>query len=161
MSLVLKKWYVSKTANSDGNYVHIAGRKSGLVAWFLALVGVDPTTEIEIKDNLISYTTGSFAGKKLHLIPLKSVCSANYGYAKPWVEALLLCLIFISFFGLGLIFGFLYYRYNTELSLGFIEVSGIERSFSFKGSVIESKTINENNASEVAEIIRQLITKST
>lgn len=32
MALVLKRWHVSKTANAEGNYVHLIGREAGLFA---------------------------------------------------------------------------------------------------------------------------------
>ena len=90
MALVIKKWYASKSADQDGNYVHLVGREGGLLAWLLALMGIDPTTEIEIKDNLIIFTEGSLEGSQKRVIPMKSVCSAYYGYVKPWKTALVI-----------------------------------------------------------------------
>ena len=43
--LVLKRWRISdlETGDDEG-FVDIAGRQSGLIAWLLALCGIDPTT---------------------------------------------------------------------------------------------------------------------
>ena len=63
MALAIKKWYASTTKNENGNYVHLIGREAGLFAWLLSVIGIDPTTEIEISDNMIVFTAGSLSGK--------------------------------------------------------------------------------------------------
>lgn len=161
MALVLKKWTASQTPNHHGNYVHLVGREAGLFAWLLSLVGVDPTTEVEVKDNLILFTAGSLAGREHRVIPIKSVCSAYYGYEKPWKEALVLGLILLPIFFIGLIVGPLYYFLNKKLTVGIVENSGWIGGFSFKRSVIEGVNIDEKQAYEVIDLIRQLIEKQT
>ena len=161
MALVIKKWHASRTANIDGNYVHLVGREAGLFAWILSLIGIDPTTEIEIKENLIVFTAGSLSGKQKRVIPMRSVCSAYYGYVKPWQMALALGLLLSPVFFLGLIVGPLYYFLNKELTVGAVENSSWIGGFSFKRSVIEGQNIDENKAYEVIDIIRSLIEAKT
>ncbi len=161
MALVLKKWYAQKTPDSNGNYVHLVGRQGGLLAWILSLLKIDPTTEVEIKKNLIVFTVGSLAGKQKRVIPMKSVCSAYYGYEKPWKEALILGAVLSPFFFIGLIVGPIYYFLNKSLSVGIIESSGWIGGFSFKRSVIEGVNIDEEKAYEVIDIIRELIESET
>lgn len=161
MALVIKKWYASKTANEDGNYVHLVGRESGLLAWLLALMGIDPTTEIEIKENLILFTEGSLEGSQKRVIPMKSVCSAFYGYVKPWKMALVLGILLLPLYGIGLLVGPLYYFLNKSLSVGVIETSSWVGGFSFKRSVIEGQNIDEKKAYEVIDIVRSLIEDKT
>jgi hypothetical protein len=161
MALVIKKWYASHTANPQGNYVHLVGREAGLFAWFLSLIGIDPTTEIEIKENLIIFTAGSLSGREKRVIPMKSVCSAYYGYKKPWQAALLIGILLLPLFGVGLIAGPLYYFLNKELTVGVVETSSWVGGFSFKRSVIEGQNIEEQNAYEVIDIIRSLIENKT
>ena len=161
MALVIKKWYASKTANQDGNYVHLVGREAGLFAWLLSLVGIDPTTEIEIKEKLIVFTAGSLSGTQKRVIPMQSVCSAYYGYVKPWQMAVALGLLLLPVFLLGLIVGPLYYFLNKELTVGIVENSGWIGGFSFKRSVIEGQNIDEKKAYEVIDIIRALIEART
>ena len=158
---MLKKWTANQTPDHNGNYVHLVGREAGLFAWLLSLVGVDPTTEVEVKEHLILFTAGSLAGREHRVIPIKSVCSAYYGYEKPWKEALVLGLIFLPIFFIGLIVGPLYYFLNKKLTVGIVENSGWIGGFSFKRSVIEGVNIDEREAYEVIDIIRQLIEKQT
>jgi len=161
MALVLKKWHASKTANENGNYVHLIGREAGLLAWLLSLVGIDPTTEVEIREHLIVFTAGSLAGREKRVIPMKSVCSAYYGYKKPWKEALAIGVLLTPVLLIGLIAGPLYYFLNKELTVGVVEASSWVGGFSFKRSVIEGKNIDEKNAYEVMDIIRSLIEAKT
>lgn len=161
MALVLKKWAVSKSPNAAGNYVHLVGREAGLFAWLLSLLGIDPTTEVEIRENLILFTTGSLAGREKRVIPLKSVCSAYYGYEKPWKVALVIGVLLMPFFFIGLLAGPLYYFLNKQLTVGVVETSSWVGGFSFKRSVIEGQNIDENKAYEVIDIIRSLIEQKT
>jgi hypothetical protein len=168
MALVIKKWYASRTADQNGNYVHLVGREAGLFAWILSLLGIDPTTEVEIKDQLIIFTSASLSGKQKRVIPMSSVCSAFYGYLKPWQRALGIGVLFASFSAfwaplvlLGLILGPLYYFLNKELTVGVVENSSWAGGFAFKRSVIEGQNIDEDKAYEVIDIIRALIEAKT
>jgi hypothetical protein len=161
MALVIKKWYANTTKNEDGNYVHLIGREAGLFAWLLSVIGIDPTTEVEIRDTMIVFTAGSLSGKQKRVIPMLSVCSAYYGYAKPWQMALVLGVLLTPVFGAGLIIGPLYYFLNKELTVGIVENSSWIGGFAFKRSVIEGQNIDEQQAYQVIDIIRSLIEAKT
>ena len=161
MALVLKKWYAKRTANADGNFVHLVGREAGILAWLLSLMGIDPTTEIEIKENLIIFTKGSLSGRQKRVIPINSICSAYYGYTKPWKEALVIGFLLSFVFFIGLVVGPLYYFLNKELTVAVVEISSWFGEFSFKRSVIEGQNIDENNAYEVINIVREIIERKS
>lgn len=161
MALVLKKWQVGRNADAQGNYVHLVGREGGLLAWLLSLLGIDPTTEIEIKDKLMIFTIGSLAGREKRVIPISSVCSAYYGYEKPWKTALVIGVVLMPLFFIGLLAGPLYYFLNKQLSVGVVENSSWSGGFAFKRSVIEGQNIDEGSAYEVIEVVRMLIERKT
>jgi hypothetical protein len=161
MSLVIKKWYAGDDANESGNFVHLVGREAGILSWLLSIFKIDPTSEIEIKDNLIKFTSASLAGQEKRIIPLNSITSAYYGYEKPWKMALVLTVLLIPVFFIGLIVGPLYYFLNKNLTVGVVEASGWVGTFSFKRSVIEGQNINEEEAYKVIEIIRSQIEAKT
>lgn len=159
MALVIKKWSASDEPNEEGTYVHLAGREAGLLAWALSILGLDPTTEVEIKKDLIVFTSSSLAGRTTRVIPMKSLTSAYYGYEKPWRDALILTIL-LSPIGIGLILGPLYYWLNKQLMIGVVEASGWTGGFAFKRSVIEGVNIDEEQAYEVIKIVRTLIEKA-
>ena len=161
MSLVIKKWYAEDNANENGDYVHLVGREAGLLSWLLSLLKIDAISEVEVKENLIKFTTSSLAGQEKRIIPLNSITSAYYGYEKPWKTALVLTILFTPFFFSGLIIGPVYYYLNKNLTVAVVEASGWVGAFSFKRSVIEGQNINENEAYNVIDIIRKLIEAKT
>jgi hypothetical protein len=161
MALVIKKWYASETPNVDGNYVHIIGREAGLLSWVLSIFKIDPITEVEVKENVIKFTSSSLAGKEKRIIPLRSITSTFYGYKKPWQMALALTFLLIPVFFIGLIVGPLYYTLNKSLTVAVVEASSWVGSFSYKRSVIEGQNITEDQAYEVIEIIRKVVEKKS
>lgn len=177
MSLVIKKWFASTTPNEEGNYVHLVGRKSGLVSWVLSLMKIDAVSEVKVQGNLIKFTTSSLAGREKRVIPLKAITSAFYAYEKPWKKAVAILgssvflivasmfsyeMSFLSSFGfLGIIGGVVYYILNKKIKVAVVEASGWTGEFAFKRSVIEGQNINEKQAYEVIDIIRELIEKKT
>jgi hypothetical protein len=160
MALVIKKWYASNTANEKGNHVHLVGRQAGLFAWILSALKLDPTTEIEIKNDLLVFTSSSLSGHTTRVIPMRSLTSAFYGYEKPWREALLITILLAPVL-IGLVIGPLYYFLNKTLAIGVIEASGWTGGFAFKRSVIEGQNIDEKQAQKVIEIVRDIIERKT
>ncbi|RQO61114.1 hypothetical protein DBR47_07690 [Paucibacter sp. KBW04] len=161
MALVIKKWYASEVPNEEGNYVHLVGREAGLFAWLLSVIGLDPTTEIQIKDKLIIFSAASLSGRSTRVIPMQSITSAYYGYEKPWKEALLIAVLLSPVFFIGLLLGPLYYFLNKTLAIGVVEASSWSGGFAFKRSVIEGQNIDEKQAYRVIEVVRKLIEKQT
>ncbi len=46
-ALVIKAWRAdTKPIDQENNYVKILGRKGGLLAWLLSVLGLDSTTQI-------------------------------------------------------------------------------------------------------------------
>ncbi|RMH42766.1 MAG: hypothetical protein D6694_07645 [Gammaproteobacteria bacterium] len=160
MSLVIKKWYASKTPDKDGNYVHLVGREGGLISWILSLLRIDATVEVEVKDDVIRFVSSSLAGKQIRVIPMKSITSAFYGYEKPWKAALLLTVLLMPAL-IGLIVGPLYYILNKNLTVAVVEASGWVGAFSFRRSVIEGQNIDEERAYQIIELIRTQIESQT
>lgn len=161
MALVVKEWKASYTPDENGTYIKLVGREEGLLSWFLALLKIDATTSVEIKENVVLFSEGSLEGSEIRVIPIASVCSTYYGYKKPWKEALVLGLVLLPVFGIGLIIGPLYYFLNKTMSVGIVENSGWAGGFAFKRSVIEGKNIDEKGAYQIIDIIRTIIEKKS
>ena len=181
-ALVIKAWRAdTKPIDGQNNFVRIAGREGGLIAWILSLMGIDPTTTILVGLDRIEFSSASLAGTESRLIPLQSICSVYYGYHKPWKAAAWIIAIFM-FFGLsigsavaeggsqggaftsfmvttaiGVVIALIYYFLNRTPTLGFIEHSGIVNGIRFKRSVIENVDINQEQAKDVCIIIQRLI----
>ena len=160
MALVIKKWYAEETPDENGNYVHIIGREAGLFSFILSIVGIDPITDVQIKEDNIEFKQSSLAGTLTRMIPLRSITSSFFQFNKPWKEALWITLILGSIL-IGFILGPLYYFLNKSLTIAVVEQSGWLGAFSFKRSVIEGKNLDEEEAYRVISIIKKLILKKS
>ncbi|MFZ6742327.1 hypothetical protein ACO0LC_03795 [Undibacterium sp. JH2W] len=173
-ALVIKEWKVGTKAIDDkNNFISITGRQSGLIAWILSLMGVDPTTRILVGLDRVEFTSNSLAGTESRMLPLQGICSTYYGYHKPWKKALSFFAIafFIAsslmkeqlftpavvVFLAGALIGLVYYFLNRELTMGFVENSGFINGIRFKRSVIENIDVNEEQAKSACVIIQKLI----
>lgn len=81
--LVLKKWHIDSHAE-NGDAITIVGREGGLLAWILALMGIDPTTSIRVDAERVEFTSVSLSGMESRMLPLQGICSTYYGYYKRW-----------------------------------------------------------------------------
>lgn len=165
MAYVIKEWSVNQEANSNGKLVEIKGRESGLFAWILSLMKIDPTVGISIDENSFEFEEGSFSGTIRRTIPVNKISSVYYGYLKPWKSSIppivIGLVLLVPTFGISLIlilWGIIKYFLNKTLSIGIVEVGGgIVSGIEMKRSIIEGKKVDEKDAEEVATILYNLI----
>ena len=156
-ALVLKKWQCSETPlDQEGTHVYVVARQAGIIAWLLALMGIDATTTLRVTTTHILLEQGSLAGHSFTCLPLSRLSSTRYGYEKPWLAAIIVGIAFLPVFGVGLILGPLYYFLNKSLTIAVTELGGIQHSISFKRSVIEGVKVEESQASEAISQIQRL-----
>ena len=144
-------------------YVKIKGRKSGLIALLLTLIGVDTTTTFEVYENRIEFTEGSLSGRLKEMIPLSSVSNLGTGYMKPvvWmVLAIISLLLIVPTFGISILpmlfFGFLYF-FRKSMLLYAIPNSGSGAVIIFKRSLIENVNISEEDSYKIIALITRLV----
>lgn len=126
-ALVLKKWHVSNLESTQENpFVDIVGRKSGILAWVLSLLGVDPTTTFTATNSGVTFHEGSLSGAGLSFIPFENISSLSWGYFKPWKLALVI--LFLTFITTRLLqamtgglFGSPNYREYFESPVGMLQ----------------------------------------
>lgn len=164
--------------NEEGpRYLHMVGRKSGLIAYLLSLIGIDPTTTMDVIGNKIELEEGSLSGKVKHLVPLSSICNLGAGYYKPFIlvvsAIVLLVLSLVLSFSGGVPGGIVFllfaaaigcavaYYLKKTLVLFALPGSGFGPIISFKRSVIEGVDIDESQAKRIIVLLTTLIEKKT
>ena len=184
MALVPKQWYADANPNERNNYVEILARNSGLLAWLLALLRIDPTYFLSINHRRLVFQTASFTGYRKVIIPIDSISSSYYGYHKPWKQAVgifFMALLAggqiitasignardadgpgVLWFGvgivlLGLLIAVIYYFLNKQLVIGITDNNGADHEMVLKKSVIENKEINEQQMELVTRIVLTII----
>jgi hypothetical protein len=160
MALVLQECTVNDQANLDEPILEIKGREAGLVLWLLTILKITPVTTFSVYYNKIIINQASIHGKIQNLIPITSISQCYLAYYKPWKSACFLCLVFLKFYGIGILIGFLYYYLNKELQMVFIDKSGFRYTICFKRSLIEGKSFADEEANEIHSMIDALITQN-
>lgn len=142
-------WY--STTPEDGKYVRIVGRKSGLVDFFLSLLGIDSTTVFEVYRDHIRFKTSNLSGSTTMMIPMTSVSNTASGYFKPFIY-FVIGIPLLPMFGLGLI-PIIYYFLHKSLMVSVTSHSADLAAIAFKRSVIEGVKVEQGDADKVVKII--------
>lgn len=162
-ALVVKEKFI----NENGPiYVRIVGRKSGLVSWFLTLIGIDTTTVLQITEDVVQFQNGSLSGNIKEVIPVASISNLGTGYLKPVLYLIygIVCLIAAPVtFGITLIPCIIFlwkYFMGKTMVVYLIPTSGNPCMISLKRSLIEMQTLTNQEADRVVNILTRLVEKS-
>lgn len=172
-ALVVKKFFHSTTPREDGVYVEIVGRQSGLIAWLLALLKIDPTLEMRVRYTKVEYMVSNFSGFNRVVLPIESVATIFFGVSRPWVQAIIWLLLFLGgawfaaelgstpavlgLIALGLLVAILVFVLNRQRTIGFTDVTGETYRLVLKRSVIEGREITEQTLDEISRIVLALV----
>jgi hypothetical protein len=170
-ALVLRKFAVDETA-ADGVVLHIVGRKPGLIAYLLTVIGFDAETSLSMNEDEILIKTSSLSGQIHQLVPLPNVSSTQCGYYKP--IGLLIC--GIVFFVLGIVAGirdsgvglllfwvlggilFASYWLSKSMLISIETMGGMfPLGLRFKPSVIEGVSVDIQKVLQAVRLINQRV----
>jgi hypothetical protein len=172
MALVPKSWYASPTPNAEQQYVSVVARESGLIAWLLALIKIDPTYRLTLSHTRLTYEASSMTGYRRVVVPVDSISSSYFGYHKPWKAALLIAIVGFSVGSaiidhsgavgasviiLSLLAALVYYFLNKELLIGIRDETGENYELVLKRSVLDNQEINEAQMELVTSIVTAVI----
>ena len=170
-ALVLKKFDVNHEATDHDNCLHVIGRQEGILAFFLSLMKIDPTTEIKCNDHRVEVTQASFFGRQTVNIPIVAMTAVIGGYQKP--KALFFTIIAVLFIGVSSAFeaGFyaflgaavvalimgIFYFLKKEMSLYVQNGGDVLWGLAFKRSVIEGVTVDIEKVNESVSLINKKV----
>ena len=179
MAYVVKNWQASSMPNANGEFVRIDGRKEGIVAWLLSLIGIDPTVCLAVTAKNFKIEERTFWGYSSRTIPVSRISEIRDGFARAWLLPCifwaisgfsLLCALsslfqgaimstFGALLGTAIFFGIGYaiYFFWRVVVVGVIGTGGHPATISFKPSFIEGKGIDDKAAEEVGRIIQALM----
>lgn len=166
-----------KTINESGpHYIHLKGRKGGLLSKLLSMLGIDDTTTFDVYEDRIEFASGSVFGRTTEVIPLSAVCNVGTGYVKPvpllvfgilfiiscpvsmfdfdetwWIGLIMLLTGAAAFAGYFLGKTMMVYARSTGADLDMI---------AFKRSVIENLKIDDEEAKRIVLIMNSLVLKA-
>ena len=179
-ALALRKFNVTGAASKqEAPVIEIEGRKPGLIAFVLTMMGIDTTTSLLVTPRDIRFRKGSLYGEITSMMPMTAVASAHAGFAKP-IGYLIAAgaivvgsisagagaasqhgtsgggLIFLAGLVLAAIFVVAYFL-SKKMAV-FVESSGgTTFGLVFKPSVIEGVTVDIEKVKTVVDMIRELV----
>jgi hypothetical protein len=173
MALVVKQWRCDVTPREDGAYVEIVARQPGLIAWLLALFHIDPRFSLRVNYDKIIYEARSLFGYRRIVLPIASVSSLHFGYAKPWKQVIFWLIMFglaasvawrLEHYAAGtlimlaaVLVAVLIMIFKRSLEIGVREQEGSDYSLELKRSVIEGQEINEQALERITEIVVAIV----
>ena len=172
-ALVIRRFAINEAGPL---FVEVEGRRSGIVAWLLTLLGFDTTTTLRIHATHAEFSSGSLAGRLKEIVPLSRVSRLGTSYLKPFgylimaalgvyrgcllmreEDALLTAIIcFLSAGGLVWL-----YFFHKSIVLFFMPKSSVGLTIAFKRSVIEGQNIDEVAAKRIIAIVERLVRGET
>ena len=180
-ALVAKEIKVNKTGPQ---YVHIVARKSGLLAFLLAAIGIDTTTKFDVYADRVEFNKGSLSGYVKTTMPLSSLSVITGGFVKP-IFKLIIGLVMVVWGFCSIVGGFSQYEGGALLvTIGFMTLiiglilivyyflsktlliqvaasSGWVAAILLKRSVIEGVAITPETADTIVDMVTQLTMAQT
>ena len=168
-----------KEINEEGPlYVRLKGRRAGFMGWLLTLIGIDAWSEFNVYADHIEFRQGSLSGKLNDLYPLSSVSNVGTGIINPFLYMLVavFCalgaistliaaiagsgssgwMLFIIFL-LLLVGAFFKYKMGRTMMAYVITDGGTIGSIFVKRSMIEDKTLSEEEIDRIIAILTKLV----
>ena len=104
-SIVLNRFRVTEDLSAK-TVVELGGRASGIISWLMALLRLEPKTELVVTDTEVSIRAASLSGTKIEYIPLEDIRATICGYYRSMSALIVAALFGVGFVLAGLI-GFL------------------------------------------------------
>lgn len=183
-ALVLRKFNVTGAASKQEEpVIEIEGRKPGLIAFLLTVIGVDSATSLVVTPRDIRFRKGSLFGEITSMMPLTAVASAHAGFAKPIGYLIAAGLVVLVTLGVAMgagsgrrnagfegmssavlvvglvIAGILAIAYvlSKKMAVSVESAGGASFGLVFKRSIIEGVPVDIDKVKVVVDIIRELV----
>lgn len=167
-TLVVRKFSINDD-DSDGKYLEIEGRASGIISWLLTLMKLDTLTTLNLKKDHLSVKSSSLSGEIHTVMPLGAIESTQCGFSKSilWlvlgVSTILSGLLsgavgtFFGFLIVGAVFILIYFLSKRM----FISVAAGNKSvdIAFKEGVTEGVSVDLDRTLSAIQLLNTMVTK--
>jgi hypothetical protein len=179
--LVLKEFRIEEKP-ANGEFIYILGRRSGILAWFLTLFGLQSQTSFSItRDEVVRETVGPW-GFDSHYAPMAAVRTSLCGYSRAF-GVLVLSMAFYAYGLLSFLVAvtksndyvrqsalhdasttlwtclvcgtlcYVWYALSKRIVLSVSALGNTKLGISFKRSVIENVGVELGRAMEAVDLI--------
>lgn len=175
--LVLKQFRVRSSPSRESPVVEITGRRSGLVAFILSMIGLDPTVSLTVTSTEVRQRAASMSGETVDILPLRQIASVHASMTSPiiilimGILALLPGLLAVAvaegepegFMALfpAVVLIVTYFVTGKKFSLAFITSAGGGVAIGFKPKTPSGQKLDLDRLNQVAEAVRDLISQAS
>ena len=166
-TLVVRKFSIDENG-SDGKYLEIVGRASGLISWILTLMKLDTLTTLKLEGDHLSVKSSSLSGEIHTVMPLGAIESTQCGFSKSiiWLTLGVSTVVggllsggsaLLGLLVVGAIFILIYFLSKRM----FISVAAGNKSvdIAFKEGVIEGVPVDLDRTLAAIQLLNTMVTK--
>lgn len=154
-ALTTTKFTYSATP-SDGRYVDINGKKTGVVSWLKTKLKINSEASFQVFKDHIRVRGHSLIGDRITLTPLKAVSSISVLFGREKKLSYLFIGILTIPFGIGVVLVLSWLSSKTLLIITIVDDAGIERvyPYTFTGDF----NVDKSDAEKIGALIYKLST---
>lgn len=167
-TLVIRKFNVHENG-SNGKYLEIIGRASGLISWILTLMKLDTLTTLYLETDRLFVKTSSLSGETHTVMPLGAIESTQCGFSKSMIWLALAVIVVLGGMSSGeggefivsLIIGAIFFVMYFLSKRMFISVTAGSTTvaITFKKGVIEGVSVDIDNTLAALKLLNLMIVK--
>lgn len=167
-TLVIRKFNVNENG-SDGKYIEIIGRASGLISWILTLMKLDTLTTLQLEADRLFVKNSSLSGEIHTAIPLGAIESTQCGFSKSliWLTLTVIAIAggvlsgdggaFIGALVIGAIF-FVIYFFSKRMFIS-VTAGSTTVAIAFKKGVIEGVSVDLDKTLAALQLLNSMVVK--
>ena len=167
-TLVIRKFNVNESG-SDGRYLEIVGRASGLISWLLTLMKLDTLTTLYLEADRLFVKTSSLSGETHTVMPLGAIESTQCGFSKSMIWITLAVIIVLGglssgeggVFFFSLVIGAIFFAIYFLSKRMFISVTAGSTTIAiaFKKGVIEGTSVDLDKTLSALQLLNEMVLK--
>ena len=169
-TLVIRKFNIDENG-SDGNFLEIIGRATGLISWILTLMKLDTLTTLQLKEDQLKVKASSLSGEVHTVMPLTAIEATQCGFSKSiiWFNLAAIVLLFgILFARSGVFFGsllvavifFVIYFFSKRMFIS-ATAGGTSVAIVFKKGVMEGSTVDFDQTMSAIQLLNKMVLKES
>lgn len=167
-TLVVRKFSVEENG-SDGKFLEIIGRASGLISWILTVLKLDTLTTLQLEADRLSVKTSNLSGEVHTVMPLGAIESTQCGFSKSMIWITLAVVVIVGGLSSGggwvfigsLIVGatFLLIYFSSKRMFISVTAGGTSVAIAYKKGVIEGVTVDLDRTLSAIRLLNSMVVK--
>jgi hypothetical protein len=165
-TLVIRKFHIDENG-SEGKFIEIEGRATGLISWILTILKLDTLTILQLKGDQLKVKASSLSGEVHTVMPLSAIETTQCGFSKSliWLNLAVIAFlygvvsgdggVFLLMLLLAVVFGAIYY-FSKRIFLS-ATAGDTKVAIAFKKGVMEGTNIDFDRTLTAIQLLNKLV----